>query len=150
MLEKKKLYVGCGLTLAPEDFRERVEEVKDRLRANWDVMEFLGTVKGTEVDVYQKDIIENVGGCDAFLGICDEPSFGLGWEMSEATSLLKPTLAVAQIDARITRMALGAPAFNPTMVFRRYEDMVEDVPRIIAEEFTVVSNGVVLARSIGE
>ena len=150
MMEKKKLYVGCGLTLAPEAFRGTVEELKDELRTDWDVMEFLGTVKGTEVDVYQKDIIENVGGCDAFLGICDEPSIGVGWEMSSATSLLRPTLAVAHANSRITRMVLGAPAFNPTMVFRRYEDMIEDVPRIVAEEFTVVSNGVVLARSIGE
>ncbi|MBI4033469.1 hypothetical protein HY379_00540 [Candidatus Saccharibacteria bacterium] len=149
-MEKKKIYVGCSLTLASEAFKENAEEVKDRLRSDWDVMEFLGLVAGTEVDVYQKDIVENVGGCDAFLGICDEPSIGLGWELREATALQKPTLAVAHVDSRVTRLVLGAPAFNPTMAFRRYENMVEDVPKIVAEEFEVVRNAVVIARSIGE
>lgn len=136
--EKKNLYVGCSLTQASEEFKERVEMVKDRLRTDWRVMEFLGLVDDTEEDVYQRDIIENVGGCDAFLGIVDEPSFGLGWEMREATILRKPTLAVAHVGSKITRLALGAPAFNPTMKFRRYEDMVEDVPVIVAEEFRPV------------
>ncbi len=149
-MEKKKIYVGCSLTTAPEEFKENVEEVKDRLRSDWEVMEFLGLVAGTPEDVYQKDIIENVGGCDAFVGICDEPSIGLGMEIQAATALQKPTLAVAHVDSRVTRLILGAPAFNPTMAFRRYENMVEDVPRIVAEEFEVVCNAVVIARSIGE
>jgi hypothetical protein len=148
-MEKPKLYVGCGLTLASEGFKNNVELLKDGLRSDWEVMEFLGLTDGTEVDVYQKDIIENVGGCDAFLGVCDEPSIGLGWELREATVLQKPTIAVAHVDSRITRLLLGAPAFNETMRFRSYENMVEDVPAILGEEFTVVQDGIVLARAVG-
>ncbi len=133
--ERKKLYVGCALSLAPEPFKNEVEQLKERLRKDWDVMEFLGLVDGTEVDVYETDIILNVGNCDAFIGICDEPSLGLGWEMSRATVLEKPTLAVAHVGSRVTRLVLGAPAFNPTMTFRQYEDMVADVPPMALEAF---------------
>jgi hypothetical protein len=141
--QKKKLYVGCGLTHAPKEFKERIEELKERLSDDWEVMQFLGLVDGTEIDVYQRDIVENVGGCDAFLGVLDEPSWGLGWECREAAMLRKPTLGVAHVGSKITRLALGAPTFNPTFKLRRYEDLVEDVPAIVAEEFTVVRNSLV-------
>jgi hypothetical protein len=138
VVEKKKLYVGCALTLAPQEFKDDVEELKTELEAEWEVLKFLGTVAGTEVDVYQRDIIENVGGCDAFLGVADETSTGLGWEGSEACHLSKPTLFVAHVDTKLTRLILGAPHFNPTMTVRRYENMVEDVPVIAREVFANV------------
>lgn len=140
--DKKQLYVGCSLTHAPEEFKNDVEELKDRLGIDWDVMQFLGLTDGTELDVYQRDIVENVGGCDAFLGIVDEPSLGLGWELREATRLRKPTLAVAHIGTKVSRVILAAPAFNSTMSFRQYESLVDDVPAIVAEEFEVVRDAV--------
>lgn len=144
MAEKKKLYVGCGLTQASENFKDQVEELKDRLSTDWEVMQFLGLVAGSSADVYQRDIVENVGGCDAFLGVCDEPSIGLGWELREAIILGKPTLGVAHVGSKVTRLVLGAPMFNSNFTFRRYERMVEDVPAIIAEEFTVIRNSLVI------
>jgi len=144
---KKKLYVGCGLTQAPEEFKNQVEELKNRLREDWEVMEFLGLVAGNEADVYQRDIVDNVGGCDVFLGVCDEPSIGLGYELRESIVLGKPTLGVAHVDSKVTRLILGAPTFNPNFNFRRYEDMVEDVPAIVVEEFEVVRNALVHPRS---
>ena len=138
---QKNLYVGCSLTQASEGFKADVERTKAELGKRWHVMEFLGLVDGDEFDVYQRDIVENVGGCDAFVAICDEPSIGLGWELREAVGLGKPTLAVAHEDAKITRLLLGATGFNDNLTFRRYEDMVHDVPAIVAEEFAVVLNG---------
>lgn len=138
MPEKKKLYVGCGLTYAPEAFKDQVEELKDQLSDDWEVMKFLGLTASTEIDVYRKDILENVDGCDAFVGICDEPSIGLGWELSRAVDSGKPTLGLAHASSKVTRLVLGAPAFNPHFSFRRYEDLVEDVPAIVLEEFEVV------------
>ena len=132
--DKKKLYVGCGLTLASEEFKNNVEELKKRLSDDYEIMQFLGLVAGNEEDVYQRDIIENVGGCDAFLGVCDEPSIGLGWELRESIVLGKPTLGVAHLGSKVTRLVLGAPAFNPNFSFRRYEDMVQDVPELVKVE----------------
>src|SRR5688572_14440456 len=96
VVEKKKLYVGCGLTLAPERFKEDVELLKNELRHDWDVLEFLGLVTGNAADVYQRDIVENVGACEAFIAVVDEPSIGLGYELAIATEKLgKPVLATA-------------------------------------------------------
>lgn len=132
---KKQLYVGCGLTQASDEFKQEVEDTKHALRDDWDVMQFLGLTAGTEVDVYRTDIIENVGSCAAFVAIVDEPSIGLGYELCRAAYLGKPVLAVAHKDSKITRLVLGAPSFHDNFEFRRYEDMVEDVPAIISEEF---------------
>lgn len=130
MSTSPKLYVGCSLTLASEGFKENVERLKYRLREDWEVMEFLGLVAGSAADVYQKDIVENVGGCDAFVGVCDEPSIGLGWELREATILRKPTLAVARAGGKLTRLLIGAEDFNPTLTIGYYEDMANDVPEM--------------------
>ncbi|MHB1865419.1 MAG: hypothetical protein ACYCPS_04665 [Candidatus Saccharimonadales bacterium] len=138
---KKKLYVGCSLTYAPKDFVDKIADLKEKLSEDWDIMHFLGVVAGNEVDVYQNDIIDNVGNCDAFLGVVDESSTGLGWEASVACHLSKPSLLVAHLDTRVSRLILGAPHFNPTLTFRRYENMLRDVPRIVKE---------VLASSIGK
>lgn len=132
--DKKKLYVGCGLTLAPQAFKDQVEGLKEELNKEWEVLQFIGTKAGTEVDVYQVDIIDNVGGCDAFLGIMDEPSWGLGWETREAIMQSKPALLVAHMGSTVTRLALGATHFTD-LRFQRYENMIADVPAIAREEF---------------
>lgn len=134
---KKKLYVGCGLTLAPQAFKDAVERTKEALGEDWEVMHFLGTTAGKEKDVYEVDIIRNVRGCDAFVGIMDEPSWGLGWESREAVLQGKPVLLLAQQDSKVTRLALGAPHFEQ-VTFRRYNDMLEDMPKILREEFASV------------
>ena len=134
--EKPNLYVGCGLTLAAQEFKDEVEDTKDRLAEDWNVMQFLGTSAGTVRDVYRVDITENVGGCSAFLGIMDEPSWGLGWESREVVGLGKPTLLVAHAVSKITRLALATPhVFPETVCFERYENMVEDVPRLARTAF---------------
>lgn len=135
----KRLYVGCGLTLAPQTFKDSVEQLKAVLRENWDVLEFLGTTAGTAADVYQRDIIENVGTCDALLAIADEPSFGLGWETREAIMLGKPVVAVAHENSRVTRMLLGATHYFPNLRFQTYQDMIRDVPGILESELKEIS-----------
>ncbi len=68
----------------------------------------------------------------SFLGIMDEPSWGLGYETREALLRAKPTLLVAHIGSTVTRLALGAAHFTD-LRFERYEDMVADVPAIAQE-----------------
>jgi hypothetical protein len=134
--EKKKLYVGCGLTLAPQEFKDQVELLKVELRKDWDVLDFLGLVAGTAADVYKRDIVENVGSCDAFVAIADEPSTGLGYELAIATELKgKPVLATAHVNSTVTRMLLGAAEVHPNLNFQTYEDMVADLPQMIRTEF---------------
>lgn len=139
MSKKKKLYVGCGLTLASEKFKNQVEDLKGELRTDWDVLEFLGLVAGSAADVYQRDIVENVGVCDAFVAIADEPSIGLGYELAIAVEQQrKPVLATAHINSRVTRMLLGAAEVHTNMTFQTYDDMVNDVPQLLRVKFAPI------------
>jgi len=137
--ETATLYVGCGLTNAPEDFKEGVEVLKDTLKKNYDVFDFVGLTAGTAEDVYRWDIEHCVADCDMFVGVCDYPSIGLGWELNEAISLEKPVLGVAHEKALVTRLVLGAAAVKSNFHFRRYNDLLE-VPAFVEEQLTVVQN----------
>ncbi len=74
------LYVGCGLTQASEEFKEKVKTLKIELEGDYDVLGFLGLVDGTPLEVFRWDIEQCVGKCSAMLAIADEPSIGLGWQ----------------------------------------------------------------------
>jgi len=129
---KPKLYIGCSLTQAPEEFKQAVESLKDSLRDRYEVLDFIGLVKGTPTDVYHWDVQHCVGGCDLFVAICDYPAIGLGYELATAIeSLHKPVLAVAHKDARITRLVLGIDA--PRFEFKRYDNL-PDVAKFIDDK----------------
>lgn len=129
-----KIYVGCALSQASEEFRASVELLKEELRAHGhEVYDFLGLVKGTTSDVYNWDIGECVANCTAFVAICDFPSLGLGMEMDRAITLNKPILAVAHQDAVVTRLLLGAAEVEPNVRFERYTDLVSEVPTLVDE-----------------
>ncbi|PID29389.1 hypothetical protein CR983_04045 [Candidatus Saccharibacteria bacterium] len=121
-----KLYVGCALTAAPPEFRGSVEQLKEDLTSQWEVMHFLGLDGGTPGDVYEQDI-GNVHECDAFLAIADYPANGLGWELGVADQLEKPTLIVAHRDATVSRLLTGAAAAREHIQFERYDTMTEVV-----------------------
>jgi hypothetical protein len=126
-----RLYVGCALTLASEEFKASVEAFKDRLRAEgYEVFDFLGLVEGTIADVYKWDIGHCIGDCDIFLAICDLPSIGLGYELCEAVRLKKPVLAVAHKDTKVTRLLLGAAEVEPNLHFERYDELTDVIPML--------------------
>ncbi len=120
-----KIYVGCSLTHAPREFVLGVEQLKKELRRRgYEVFEFLGLTEGTPTDVYRQDIRRCVANCDILVAICDIPSTGLGWELGTAVErYAKPTLAVAHLDSKVTRLVLGAEQDNPCYQFRRYNDL---------------------------
>jgi hypothetical protein len=126
----KKLYVGCALTQADPVWVAAVEQMKDSLRGTYEVLDFLGLIKGDETAVYHNDIHRNVAECDLFVAICDLPSIGLGYELGTAVEKHgKPVLAVAHRDAKVTRLVLGVDA--PSFSFERY-DNISDIPKLIA------------------
>lgn len=126
-----KLYVGCALTNAPEEFKQTVEDFKVSLReAGYEVFDFVGLVAGTARDVYDWDIQHCVGECDAFIGICDFPAIGLGFETSRALTLGKPVLLVAHKDTKVTRLILGAAEAEPTLTFERYTTLKDVLPLV--------------------
>lgn len=126
---KPKLYVGCSLTHAPEDFKSSISVLKNKLAERFEILEFIGLEKGTATDVYHWDVGNCVGSCDFFLAICDFPSLGLGYELGTAVERLhKPVLAVAHTDTHITRLVVGIDA--PGFTFARY-DKLDDVVNMV-------------------
>ncbi len=128
------MYVGCGLTQAPDVFKESVSTLKSRLSEKYHVLEFLGLVAGTNIDVYRHDMA-CVATADVFIAVCDYPSTGLGVEIERARQLRTPTLAVAHIASKVTRLVLGMAENELSMSFAIYEDMIEDVPNLANEYF---------------
>jgi uncharacterized protein YfkK (UPF0435 family) len=131
-----KIYVGCGLTHAPEDFKQKVAELKEKLASipSVQVLKFLGLVDGTAHDVYVHDIINCVCECDIMIAICDEPSTGLGWEMCEQTKRGKPLLAFGHDSSKITRLVLD-PQLS-SYRFYRYQDF-NDIYEIVKDAILV-------------
>lgn len=131
--DNPKLYVGCSLSHATEEFKNSVEEFKrDLRREGYEVFDFVGLVNGTASDVYKWDLQHCVGECDAFVAICDEPSIGLGWELATAQQLGKSILALAHTDAKVTRLLLGAAEQEPNVRFERYAQLKDAIP-LVAE-----------------
>ncbi|HEX3082040.1 MAG TPA: hypothetical protein VHQ86_02195 [Candidatus Saccharimonadia bacterium] len=132
--DKLKIYIGCSLTHAPEEFKTQIIDLKNQLRSRYDVTEFLGTIKGTPHDVYQWDIQTCLAGCDLFVAVCDYPAIGLGYELGTALEAMKkPVLAVAHTDAHVSRLLLGIEL--PHYRFERYNNP-QDLPSIIDQAIT--------------
>ena len=126
-----KVYVGCCLTTAPEEFKEMVERLKARLRTICEVLCFIGKHGGAPGEIYRHDIDGCIRQCDLFVAICDFPSTGLGYELgTQVEALEKQTLAVAdkKREADISWLLLGIQEDHPEFEFRWYEeDLVEEV-----------------------
>lgn len=126
------LYIGCALTHATDEFKDNVQALKERLKKVCNVLEFIGLARGTALDVYNHDINVCVRGCDLFIGICDQASIGLGYELAVQIEDRKmPALAVAHVDSRITRLVLGIN--QPNFEFQNYKDF-DDLYTIIVKK----------------
>lgn len=129
-----KLYVGYSLTQAPQEFRDNVEVLKNLLRLDGhEVLNFLGLNVGDPTDVYESDIHRCVAECEMMLAICDFPATALGWEMGTAVERhRKPVLAVAHVDAKVSRLLIGADCErNPHYGFARYSKW-EEIPASVS------------------
>lgn len=137
-MEKKKLYVGCGLTHASEEFKQEVLRFRGALEEDFEVLKFVGISPETPAArVYEHDIT-CVTASDLLLGVCDEVSTGLGWEMGYGAALGKRILAVAHQDTHVTKMVIGAgeSSLAPTVLFERYTNLADDVIPLIHQVFT--------------
>lgn len=114
----KKIYLGCSLTHATEEFKTHIKGLKQQLRAKYKVEEFMGLTEGTAQDVYRHDM-DILKKSDLLLAECSHPSLGLGFEIATALAQHKPILAAAQHEAKVSRMILGID--SSLFSFIRYE-----------------------------
>ncbi len=134
---KGKLYVGCALTHAEEDFRQSVEKFKENLRkADYEVLDFLWVLDDdpTPKQVYEWDIKGCVKNCDVLVGICDHPSLGLGFEIGEAVRMGKRVILIAHNETKVSRLVVGAADVEPNVSFHRYEHLEKDGFRAVCAE----------------
>lgn len=141
---KKKLYIGCSLTLLPPDkkdaFLQMITEIKKTLSKSFEILEFKGIDDLLDPhplsprEIYIFDIKERLMKADCMLAICDYPSTGLGYEM--ATAIEKrgiPVLAVAHKDQVVGRIIRGID--NPNFHFVYY-DSVEEIIELTLQTLT--------------
>lgn len=127
-----RIYIGCALTHASEEFKAEVEEFKDHLRGFVTVLDFVGLVAGTSADVYNHDIHRCVATSDLFVAVCDLPSIGLGWELGTQVEKRKQrTMIVTQKGTKLTRLAIGAAEVNHFVSLSEYEKLTDLIPEVI-------------------
>ncbi len=127
----KKIYIACALTYAPEDFIEQVNKLKDNLRKEYEVLNFIGLKNGTAKDVYEHDI-KCVLMSDIVVAICDYPAIGLGYELSLALEKYsKPTLALVHKDIKLSRLVEGIN--HPMFTLKKY-DSADEISGFIKEK----------------
>jgi len=128
-MKKLKVYVGCSLTHATTQYKEFIIALKNELHKilNVEILEFIGLEGSNSVGVYKHDIHTCVKECDIFIAECSNPSTGLGYELGVSVELWKkPTLAVCNVDAKITRLVEGiACEINPNFEYRTYVNLIE-------------------------
>jgi len=126
-METFKVYVGCGLTHASDQFTDSVEKFKEKLNLidNVEILDFLGLTDSTPRGVYNHDINNCVRRCDLLIAILDEPSTGLGVEFGiQIGERKKPMLGMAHHDSLVTRLVIdpGVPNYD----FVRYQNLCVD------------------------
>jgi nucleoside 2-deoxyribosyltransferase len=116
----KTVYVGMGLTQAPQEFREDFQKsVKDELRkiGGIEVLDFVGLQGSTETEVYRYDR-QCTEDADLCVFIVDHPSIGLGMEIAFRLGTKKPMLIFAKEDVYVTRMLTGMCKQESVFLYR--------------------------------
>ncbi|MCL5774942.1 MAG: hypothetical protein M1333_01890 [Patescibacteria group bacterium] len=125
-----KIYLAHSLTQAPEDFKTEMLEFREKLKAQYEVLEYMGLINGTAEDVFRHDV-KCVTDCDLLLAEVSYPAIGLGFEIATALQLNKKVLAVAKETAKVSRLVLGINHKNYR--FYRYKNP-EEILKYIAHD----------------
>lgn len=124
IMEWIKVYVGCSLRNAPEEFRQSVRDFKETIRTNFHILDFMGvldwSVPDSEIRAFD---LKQVEACDLMIAECSYPSLWLGMEIQHALAHKKSLFIIAHIRANVSSMVLGIPEESATIM--RYEHMNE-------------------------
>ncbi len=125
----KKVYFGCSLQHASQEYIDDVYKLREELKKDFEILEFLGLNNGTDAAVFLHDT-SNVTKCDLLIAEVSLPSTGLGYEIGLADSLKKQIVAIAHKDAKVSAMVKG----NPRITFIQYDD-VQKVIEILKRDY---------------
>lgn len=126
-----KIYLAHSLTQAPEEFKTEMLELKAKLNAKHEILDYLGLTAGTAEDVFNHDV-NCVKDCDLLLAEVSYPAIGLGFEIATALQSGKKVLAVAKESSKVSRLVLG---INDTRYrFARYRE-AEEILKLLDHEY---------------
>lgn len=152
-MKKLSIYFGCALAYGPKEYKKEISSFKAKLSAlPWiELFEFCAPLEGQKQSslspeiIYKVDIIDGVGNAYVVLGDLSYPSSGLGGELGIAIREHKVrTMMFARkkiIDAEgeekeniVSKLWVGAPAYNPHASFQWYEKNIEEMFDVIVSE----------------
>jgi hypothetical protein len=120
------IYFGCALKHAPEDYKESIRSLKDKLSTleGIEILEFVVKPGATPKEVYENDITQHVMNCDLMIADFSHPSLGLGYEVATMIEKRNKTvIGFAHKDAKVSSLILGIQ--NKNFSFQTYSDMSE-------------------------
>ncbi len=149
MSKKIRVYIGCGLTHAPQLYKDEITSFKNELRKfPWiEVLDFLGPKRERESKkshakrVYEKDIKDCVEQCDVMIGELSLPSLGLGYELAVIVEKLRlRTIMCAKRGAKVSNLPYGAAFYkeNPHASFRWYSKSILSLLPFFVEELELL------------
>lgn len=136
-MKKLKIYVGCALKFAPEEFRQEIELFKQVLkeRINCEILEFLVDEKATDEDVYHNDISHCVASADVIIAELSYASTGLGYEIATAIELHnKPVIGLVSMDRPSpSRLITRIPKNFTLDIYMNLSNMISLVEKRLTE-----------------
>jgi hypothetical protein len=144
-MKKVRVYIGCALTHASDEYKNQIHQFKKKLReVEWiEVLDFWSKegVVPDPYDIYCTDIHDCVGTADAIVAELSNPSTGLGWELGVAVEKLKiRTIMLASSKSRVSHLPIGAPHHeqNGHVTMHYYEDSLEEILDLVLKELEEV------------
>ncbi len=137
-VKKQRMYLACALRNAPHEFVENVMEFRERLERELpiEILRFIDLntdPRPSHTDIFMWDM-QQVNRADVVLVICDEPSFGSGFETAMALTWGKPVLMVAHEKRVISSFPEGINIHGAA--FRRYTSW-EHLLSIVRKHFAL-------------
>jgi len=131
-----KIYVGCSLTYASEEYRNDIKTFKNKLRNYYEILDFFSPIKNGKLNndwIKSKDVFEwdsnCIKECDILIAECSYPSLWLWYEIWYANNLWKKIIALAKDWVKVSKMIkwINTPNFS----FFRYENNILDTIKLI-------------------
>ena len=136
-MKKLKIYVGCALKFAPEEFKQEIELFKQELkeRLNCEILEFLVDDTATDEDIYRNDIVHCVASADVIIAELSYASTGLGYEIATAIELYnKPVIGLVSIDRPApSRLITGITKKFTLDIYMHLPGMISAVEKRLSE-----------------
>lgn len=138
---KLKIYIGCSLTQATAEFREKIFDLGDSLDTDFEVLKYLSWrvqpgEKSHDADglsIYEYDM-KQVESCDIFVPIVDLPSIGLGMEFAKAFEKGKKIRAFVKRGVKYSSIISSGLETNNQPQVQEY-DAFDDIVSAIKKEF---------------